>query len=110
MPIDVSGELQLVGPTARPVRLRARGSALNLAVPGWAELFALGPRNVFSRRRAVAASIRSLDALRLTLYIEIAGHRALALGAGVNASLLARLLGFPHFRVRLSGVLASLFR
>lgn len=108
--IDVRGGLNLLGPTGRPVRLRADGSTLILAAPGWAELRRLGPRALRSRRRALAAAAGSLRKLGLSLAVEIHGRPALCLGAGVRSSLLARLLGLQAIDMRLSNLVASLIR
>ena len=92
LPVDVVGGLQLEGPTGHVLRLQAEGSRLRLAVPAWAGLHGLGPRSLLSQRRGLAAATRSLQRLRLTLDIDVDGHRVLALGAGVKSSLLSRLL------------------
>jgi hypothetical protein len=85
--------------------LRAEGSELYLAVPRWAEFQRLGPRSLMTRRRALVTTIRALRKLSLTLRIDVAGHRAFGLGAGVRTTMLARLLGLPSADIRLSTVI-----
>lgn len=100
LPIDVRGDVCLVSPSGRQVTLRASGSELCLAVPGWAEFGQLGPRSLLARRRALAATLRSLKKLCLTLEIIVDGRRAFGLGHGVKTSVLARLLGLASADIR----------
>ena len=104
LPIDVVGNLHLEDPTGHLLRLKAEGSRLRLAVPAWAGLHGLGPRSLLGQRRRLAAATRSLQRLRLTLDIDVAGHRVFALGAGVKSSLLARLLGLGSTDIGFSTV------
>jgi len=104
LPIDVVGDLHLESPTGHPVRLKADGSRLRLAVPAWAELSGLGPRSLLMQRRRLVVAIRSLQRLRLTLDIDVDGHTAFALGTGVKTSLLARLLGLRSTDIGVSTV------
>ena len=104
LPIDVVGNLHLESPLGNPLRLKAEGSRLLLAVPAWAELHGLGPRSLFVQRRGFAVATRSLRRLRLTLEINIDGHRAFTLGSGVKTSLLARMLGLGSTDIGVSSV------
>lgn len=108
MPIDVRGDICLDAPSGRRVTLRANGSELRLAVPGWAELGHLGPRSLLSQRRTLATALRSLRLLRLTLEVDVGGHRAFGLGPGVRTSLLARLLGLASADIRIATVVQLL--
>ena len=102
LPIDVRGDVCLVSPSGRQVTLRASGSELRLAVPGWAEFGQLGPRSLLAQRRALATALRSLRKLCLTLEVNVDGRRAFGLGHGVRTSLLARLLGLTSTDIRLA--------
>lgn len=93
LPVDVRGNVCLVGPSGREITLEGTGAELRLAVPGWAEFNQLEPRSLLSQRRALAAMLRSLKTLGLTLNIDVDGQRAFGLGDGVRTSWLARLLG-----------------
>lgn len=104
LPVDVAGDLRLESPNGQPLRLKAEGSRLELAAPAWTVFEGLGPRSLLTQRRALAAATRSLRSLRLTLDINVNGHRAFALGAGVKTSLLARLLGLRSTDIRISTV------
>ncbi len=104
LPIDVRGDICLDGPSGHRVKLEANGSELRLAVPGWTELNQLGPLSLLSQRRALAATLRALQKLRLTLEIEVDEQRAFGLGAGVRTSLLARLLGLASADIRFAHV------
>ena len=108
LPIDVRGDICLDGPSGRQVRLEANGSEIRLTVPGWAEFSQLGPRSLLSQRRALAATLRALQKLRLTLEINVGERRAFGLGAGVRTSLLARLLGLASADIRFAHVLKLL--
>jgi hypothetical protein len=109
LPIDVRGDVCLVGPSGRQVTLRAAGSELLLAVPGWAELKLLGPRSLLAQRRALAATLRALRTLHLTLRVDVGGQPAFGLGHGVRTSWLARLLGLASADIRFAAV-AQLLR
>ncbi|MBT8083269.1 MAG: hypothetical protein KJO56_12665 [Gammaproteobacteria bacterium] len=108
LPIDVYGELRLDGPSQSRVTLRASGSRLTLAVPGWATLHDLGPRSLLARRRALVIATRALRTSRLTLDVDVDGRRAFGLGEGVRRSLLARLFGLASGDIRVSNVVSLL--
>jgi hypothetical protein len=108
MPIDVRGNVCLVSPSGRELTLDATGSELRLAVPGWAELPQLGPRSLWSQRRALATALRSLETLRLRLRIDVDGRPAFGLGHGVRTSWLARLLGLASTNIRLADLIQIL--
>lgn len=105
LPIDVQGDLCIDVPSGRQVRLKAEGSQLHLAVPGWAELSRLGPGSLLARRRTLAASTRALQRLSLSLHIQVDGQRVFGLGAGVKTSFIARLLGLSSADIRFSTVI-----
>ena len=66
LPIDVRGDVCLVSPSGRQVTLRASGSELCLAVPGWAEFGQLGPRSLLARLLGLAsADIRFVSLVQL---------------------------------------------
>ncbi len=104
LPIDVRGDVRLDTPSGHRATLRATGSALYLDVPGWTDLDRLAPRSLMWKRRAVAAAIRSLDTLSLTLEVIVAGRRAFALGPGVKTTWSARLLGLGSADIRLTTI------
>ena len=108
LPIDLQGQLTLDGPSGRTLRLQARGSRLLLVSPGWPELRKLGPRSMMGRRKSLAATIRSLRALDLSLHVEVDGRRAAAFGAGAKTSLVARLLRLKSADIRFSTVVRFL--
>lgn len=108
LPIDVRGDVCLVGPSGRELTLSATGSELRLAVPGWAELRQLGPRSLLSQRRALASALRSLKTLRLALQIDVDGLSAFRLGHGVRTSWLARLLGLASADLRFASLVQLL--
>jgi hypothetical protein len=104
LPIDVFGDVHLESPTGHPLRLKAEGPRLQLAVSAWAGLHGLGPRSLLLQRRRLAAATRTLQRLQLSLDINVDGHRAFALGADVKTSLLARLLGLRSADIGFSSV------
>ena len=88
--------------------LRAEGSLLTLALPGWATLQGLGPRSLLARRRALVIATRALRKTRLTLDVDVDGRRAFGLGEGVRTTLLARLLGLSSADIRVANVVSLL--
>ena len=108
LPIDVRGDICLDGPSGRRVMLTATGSELHLAVPGWTELHQLGPRSLLSQRSALAATLRALNKLRLTLDIDVDGQSAVRLGSAVKPSWLARMLGLGSTDIRFATVIKLL--
>lgn len=104
LPVDIHGELSLVGPSGLPVKLQGVGSRLRVAAPDWAELSQIGPRSLLTRRRVLKGLIRSLETLGLSLEVVVAGKRAFEFGAGVKATLLARFFGLASADIRFSNV------
>lgn len=106
LPIDVHGELLFRGPSNCRVALRAEGSVLQLAVPGWSQLNELGPRSVRAKRSTLATTISALKVLRLTVDVNVDGQRAFGLGEGVKTTFLARVLGLTSTDIRFSTVVS----
>ena len=100
LPIGVHGDLRLDSPSGGRLILKAEGSQLHLAVPRWSDMHGLGPRSLLAQRRALVTTVRALRKLSLTLSIDVAGQRALGLGAGARTTLLARLLGLTSADIR----------
>lgn len=104
LPIDVRGAVRFDGPAGSRVTLEGNGSALRLALPGWADAARIGPASLLATRRALVNALRLLDRACLTLAVEVDGQRALVLGAGVKPTLLARLLGMASADIRVATV------
>lgn len=108
LPVDVTGELRLDGPSNSHVTLSGEGSLLRLGVPGWANLHGLGPRSLGAQRRALVNVTGMLNTLSLTLDVNIDGKRAFGLGKGVKTTLLARVVGLTSADLRFSHVVKLL--
>lgn len=104
LPVDVTGEFRLDGPSSSRAILSAHGSLLRLAVPDWADLHGLGPRSIRAQRRALVTATGVLKRMSLTLDVNVDGQRIFGLGEGVRTTLLARLVGLTSADLRISNV------